>query len=516
MDRAVERISRAVRNREKIMIFGDYDVDGMSSTSLLILFFKHLGIHVSYYIPHRVDEGYGLNETAIRKIADEGANLLITVDCGVTSVREVDLANELAMDVIITDHHQVSETLPNACALLNPSMPECGYPFKHLAGVGIAFKLICALKDTFIKEGILDRKNEPNLKRSLDLVSLGTLADMVPLIGENHLLVRLGLEEMAKSRKVGLRALMNLGNFGTRPIADTDIGFFLAPRLNAIGRLHNAGLGVELLTTEDKNHAKEIAKMMDEENSKRQHLQARILGEVVALIESEVDLKKDKAIVLASEGWHQGVIGIVASKVVDRYNLPTILLNIEGDICQGSARSTPTFHVYEGLSRCRNLLLHFGGHKYAAGLALNVGNMQTFKNEFIRIAAEGLPIEPTDKVMQIDKVATLDQLYLESVEDILELGPFGPQYPYPKFLIKGVSFVSKPYLVGREKEHIRFEVSYKDRVIDGIGFSMSEKFKEIENGEGVYDIVVTPTVINRGEMFKIVQLRLCDFQPSKR
>ena len=515
MDKAIERISKAVRDKDKIIIFGDYDVDGMSSTSLLMIFFKHLNLPVSYYIPHRIDEGYGLNDAAIRKIAEDEIKLLITVDCGVTSVKEVNLANELGMDVIITDHHQVSETLPDAYALLNPSRPECGYPFKHLAGVGIAFKLICALKDAFIENGILNAKNEPNLKRSLDLVSLGTLADMVPLIGENHLLVRLGLQEMAKSRKVGLRALMNLGNFGSRPIADTDIGFFLAPRLNAIGRLHNAGLGVELLTTDDRHHAKEIAKMMDEENTKRQSLQARILGEVIDLIESEVDLEKDKAIVLASAGWHQGVIGIVASKVVERFNLPTILLNIEDEVCQGSARSTPNFHVYEGLSRCRDLLLHFGGHKYAAGLALRLENLEVFKKGFKSIAAEGLPLEPSDKILHIDNIASIEQIYLESVEEILELGPFGPQYPYPKILIKGVSFIGTPYFVGREKEHVRFEIGFKDTIIDGIGFGMSEKFKNVVGNDRKYDIVVTPTILNRGEMFKAIQLRLCDFHSSE-
>ena len=514
MDVAVDRIIRAIKDREQIVIFGDYDVDGMSSTSLLVNFFSSLNHPVSFYIPHRINEGYGLNSTAIKQFAEEGCTLLITVDCGVTSVSEVALASEHGIDVIITDHHQVSEDLPPAYALLNPSRKECGYPFKHLAGVGIAYKLVSALKDELVASGVIGIRDIPNLKRSLDLVSLGTLADMVPLIGENHLLVRFGLEEMAKSQKVGLRALMKLGNFGSRPIADTDIGFYIAPRLNAIGRLQNARMGVELLTTTDKKRAKEIAKKLDEENSKRQEIQNNMLQEVLSMVNKEVDLETDKAIVLASEGWHPGVIGIVASRVVEKFNLPTILLNIENGICRGSARSIPSFHIYNGLTNCKAMLMHFGGHKYAAGLTLDLSQLEKFRIDFIKIAGEGLPVEPQESVISIDARASIESLTPSLIEEIMELGPFGPQYPYPILLSEEVEFIGEPFFVGKRDEHVRFEVGDIDNGVDGIGFGVAEKYRERYKKDSKFDIVYSPALVVRNEMSKVVQIRLQDLCES--
>lgn len=514
MERAVERISRAIKEGEKVMIFGDYDVDGISATSLLFTFFRQLGLDVSYYIPHRVEEGYGLNVDAIKKFAREKYTLLITVDCGVTSVEEVEKASELGIDVIITDHHQVSQKLPPALALLNPAMPECKYPFKHLAGVGIAYKLISAIKTSLIESGKISAKDSPNLNRVLDLVALGTLADMVPLIGENHVLVKIGLEEMTKTRNVGLRALINLGNFSSKPIADVDIGFFIAPRLNAIGRLQNARLGVDLLTTDDKFVAREIAKKLEIENAKRQNIQNRILKEALSLIEREVDLENDKAIVFASKGWHPGVIGIVASKLVERFHLPTILLDIGDGAYRGSARSIPGFHIYECLAKCSDRLLYFGGHKYAAGLSLKESMMESFKAEFKKIAAESLSSKVIKPVLEIDSVVPLNRFNLNVVEDILELGPFGPQNPYPIFLARDVRFTEKPFFVGRENEHVKFEVELKNFRMDGIAYGMSRRFQGVDCTRGSFDIVFTPTIIARGGMSKTVQVKLHDFVAS--
>ncbi len=514
MKRAVSRVTRAIENKEKVVIFGDYDVDGISATSLLILFFRKLGLEVSFYIPHRVDEGYGLNNEAISKFAEDKVELLISVDCGVTSTKEVEYAGELGIDVIITDHHQVSEKLPPAYAVLNPVKSGCKYPFKYLAGVGIAFKLITAIRTHLVEKGVIAMRDAPNLKHMLDLVALGTLADMVPLIGENHILVKVGLEEMNKSKKIGLRALMNLGNFGSRPVADIDIGFFLAPRLNAIGRLQNAGLGVELLTTNDKFRAKEIAKRLDVENSKRQNIQSRILREVIPLVEKEVDLEKDKAIVLTSAGWHPGVIGIVASKVVEQYNLPTILLDAGENVCRGSARSIPSFHIYDSLAKCKDMLLYFGGHKYAAGLSLKSSMADRFKKEFRRIAAESLPAEKSIRVLEIDSVVPLSCFTRELVEDILELGPFGPQNRYPYFLSRMVKFPEEPYFVGRDNEHVRFEVESGGFRIDGIGYGLSKKFQELDTSAGLFDIVFIPSIVTRGGMSSITQIKLYDIRES--
>ncbi len=516
MEEAVERISRAIGKKEKIVVFGDYDVDGISATALLFRFFRTTGVDIACYIPHRIEEGYGLNAEAIRSFAKEKVALVITVDCGVTSVEEVELASKLGIDVIITDHHQVSQTLPSACALLNPVGPFCRYPFKHLAGVGIAFKLISALKTRLEKEGVISSKNVPGLKQWLDLVALGTLADMVPLVGENHTLVRLGLEVMTKSRIVGLKALMNLGNFGKRPLADSDIGFFLAPRLNAIGRLKSAGLGVELLTTTDRFRAKEIARLLEEENSKRQRIQDRILNEVLPRIESEVDLKQDKAIILASEGWHPGIIGIVASKIVERYHLPAILLDITDGVCKGSARSIPTFHIYNGLNQCRDLLLHFGGHKYAAGLSLKADMVEAFKTRFNKIASEMLSAENTARELKIDSVIPLDLLSPDMVEDIQSLGPFGQQNPYPLFLTRDVKFSEKPVFVGKAREHVMFEVENGSFRVNGIGYGMSNLFQSLDCENGAFDIVYMPTLTTKAGLSPGVQIKLYDIRPLRK
>jgi single-stranded-DNA-specific exonuclease len=515
MEEAVERILRAIRGKEKIVVFGDYDVDGISATALLFRFFRDIGVDISCYIPHRIEEGYGLNPKAIRSFAKEKVELVITVDCGVTSVEEVNLASTLGIDVIITDHHQVSQELPSACALLNPVGPFCRYPFKYLAGVGIAFKLVSALTARLEKEGVISSKNAPGLKQFLDLVALGTLADMVPLVGENHILVRLGLEVMTKSRIVGLKALMNLGNFGKRPLADSDIGFFLAPRLNAIGRLQNAGLGVELLTTTDRFRAKKIARLLEEENSKRQSIQDRILNEVLPRIEREVDLKKDKAVILASEGWHPGIIGIVASKIVERYHLPAILLDITDGVCKGSARSIPAFHVYNGLNQCRDLLLHFGGHKYAAGLSLKADMLEAFKTRFNKIAAEALSSEKTARELKIDSVIPLYLLSPDMVEDIQSLGPFGQQNPYPLFLSREVKFSEKPVFVGKAKEHVMFEVESGDFRVNGIGYGMSNLFQTLDCENDAFDIVYIPTLTTRAGLAPGVQIKLYDIRPSQ-
>ena len=513
MKEAVERVCRAVTERERIVIYGDYDVDGISATSLLILFFRDIGIDASFYIPNRIYEGYGLNEDAINQLAGEN-DLLITVDCGVSSLREVSLARQLGLDVIITDHHQVSLRLPPACAVLNPTRPDCEYPFKYLAGVGIAFKLVMGIHAALLERGIIKRSEAPNLKKYLDLVALGTLADMVPLTGENHTLVRIGLKEITTTKKVGLRALKNLGNFGEREVTSTDVTFYISPRLNAIGRLKNASLGVELLTTGDRFRAKEIARLLNAENSNRQDIQNRILHEVLEQVREKVDLKKDKAIVLASEGWHLGVIGIVASKVVDRYHMPTILLNIGDGVTRGSARSVPSFHIYNGLKVCEDKLLHFGGHKYAAGLSLKTEMIDDFRREFQKAVEIQVPSGIKKPTLEIDSEAQLAAFNTDTVEDIMELGPFGTANRQPLFLAKGIKFTGTPSFVGRAGEHVTFEVESDGGAIDGIGFGMSSSFKQNDVTNGSYDIVFTPILSTWRTMSKTVQLRLRDFRPS--
>ncbi len=515
MDTAVERVIHAIVNKEEVVIYGDYDVDGISSTSMLVSFFQSIGLPVSYYIPNRVKEGYGLNNEAITTLVERKFSLMITVDCGVTSFEEVRHAADLGMDVIITDHHQLSDDLPPATAIINPARKDCGYPFKNLAGVGIAFKLLDAVRTRLLEKGMIDQRKIPGTKHYLDLVALGTLADMVPLVGENHTLVRFGLKEMAKKHNSGLRSLINLRGANIKQVSATDVGFFIAPRLNAVGRLSNAALGVELLTTSDGNKAKEIARKLDEENSKRRAIQKRILDEVLKRIEKEVDLENDKAIILASEDWHPGVIGIVASKVVERFNLPTILMNVENGQCRGSARSIPKFHIYNCLNSCRDKLLHFGGHEYAAGLSMEVSKLEDFKSDFQQKASKSLSENERTISLDIDAEVPLNTFSPDMVDEILDLGPFGSSNPQPIFLSRRVSFIEEPFFVGKNGEHVRFEVGSNGHMLEGIAFSMAEQFKGVKITEGTYDIVFTPMINNYGGFSATIQLKLHDFCRAK-
>jgi len=316
------------------------------------------------------------------------------------------------------------------------------------------------------------------------------------------------------SKKVGLRALKNLGNFGNRPVNSTDVNFFLSPRLNAIGRLKSAALGVELLTTTDRFRAREIARLLDAENAHRQEIQNRILHEVLEQVRERVDVKNDKAIVLASQGWHPGVIGIVAAKVVDRYHMPTVLLNIDDDVSRGSARSVPSFHIYNGLKVCEDKLLHFGGHKYAAGLSLKTERIDEFRREFQKAVEFQVPSGISKPTLEIDSEAQLASFNADTVEDIMEVGPFGTSNRQPLFLAKGIKFAGRPSFIGREGEHVTFEVESDGGAIDGIGFGMSGSFRQNDVTIGSYDIVFTPMLAARGAMSKSVQLRLRDFRPS--
>ena len=351
MDKAVNRILSALENKEKIIIYGDYDVDGITSTSILFLFLKENGAIVDYYIPNRMEEGYGLNLEAINKIKDKGTDLIITVDTGITAVNEVALAKELGMDVIITDHHECQAEVPQAYAVIDPKQEDCSYPFKLLAGVGVSFKLIQALAKKL--------NNENSICKYMDIVSVGTVADIVPLIDENRILVKKGFEDIPNTQNIGLDALLKVSGYKGGPVTTGLIGFALGPRLNASGRIGDAKRGIELLITNDKEKAKMIADELNEENKNRQAMEQEIFNEAISLIEKEFDIKNTKVIVIAGEGWHQGVIGIVASKIVEKYYRPTILLTIEDGIAKGSARSVEGFNIFEALCESSQFLTKF-------------------------------------------------------------------------------------------------------------------------------------------------------------
>ncbi len=489
MAEAVHRLTHSLRHQESIVIYGDYDVDGITATAVLSWFFRDIGVPVPYYLPHRMREGYGLNAEAVRKLAAQGTHILITVDCGITGHQEVQLARRLGMDVIVTDHHQVPPTLPDAVAVLNPHQSECGYPAKELAGVGVAFKLVMALRGRLHREGRWAGK-APNLRRHLDLVALGTIADIAPLHGENRILVKHGLEELTRSQKLGVQTLKRVTHLAEQTIGPRQVGFTLAPRLNAAGRLAAARAGVELLLAEDAEQAEQLALYLDSVNRQRQLVQAQIYAEAKATVEADGGADGRWAIVLASEHWHPGVVGIVASKLVEEYGRPTVLIGLEGEIGKGSGRSIAAFHLYDALVACRELLVGFGGHEHAAGLRIHREQVPRFEESLNRLAREQLTRVDCTPLLPIDAEVRLQEIDEPLLQFIEQLEPFGEGNPQPMLLARGVELAGTPTLVGQEQQHLQLTFRQDDMRVRSIGFGMGQRLAQVKTG--VLDIVFTP------------------------
>ena len=468
MKEGVERVQKALHNKEKIAIYGDYDVDGITSTSILLMFLKSAGVNVSYYIPERIAEGYGLNADAISKLAERGVALLITVDCGISDHPEVKLAKELGMDVIVTDHHEVPDYLPPAYAIINPKQSGCPFPFKNLAGVGVAFNFIIALRATLRDEGFWKEKEVPNLKEYLDLVALGTIADVVPLVDENRIFVKYGLMELTASTKPGIIALKEISGLNDVPINAGMVGYRLAPRINAAGRVGKGVDGVRLLTSESYDEAASIAKLLDDGNKERQGLEEVILREATGMVESGL-ISDRKSIVLASESWHPGVIGIVASRIAEKYYRPTVMIAIKDGVGKGSARSIHSFMLYEGLKECSHLLNEFGGHDYAAGLSINEENIEKFRDAFERVASNKLSDEDMVPEMDIDATMDLNDVTEGLVNELDNLAPFGEANPEPLLCSTGLG-IADCKVVGNN--HLKMRVKQGRTVRDAIGFGM--------------------------------------------
>jgi len=475
MDRVVGRVIKALRSDEKIVIFGDYDADGITATALLVEFFKSLGKHADYYIPHRLEEGYGISLSALEKIHHDGVKLIITVDCGISSVEEVEAATRMGMDVIITDHHEPPEILPRAYAILNPCLKDSGYPFTGLAGVGVALKLAQG-----VLAGLDGKDNagpgiDPRLIEYLDLVALGTIADVVPLRGENRILVKHGLHLLKEGRRLGIRKLKDVALVNGKTFTSTTIGFQMAPRLNASGRLGKAGVGVRLLTTDDPEEAAAIAEELDGMNRDRQKIEEVILDEARSIILSEMD-DDSSTIVLSSDMWHQGVIGIVASKLVEEFYKPTVLISMNDDMGKGSARSIHAFHLYNGLDLCSRHLEGFGGHKYAAGLSIKRENLGPFKKDFESLVSGSLTPEDFIPSIKIDAELTIGELDWRLYEELSALDPYGAGNPEPVLEARRVE-VLYPKLVG--KNHVRMRMAQDGSVINSIGFNMGDIYQSL-------------------------------------
>lgn len=476
MDRAVDRIERAISSGERIAVYGDYDVDGITATALLVRYLRWRGASVEYYIPHRIEEGYGLSIAGMNSLRERGAELVITCDCGVTAVDEIDAATSIGMDVIVTDHHEPGEKLPSATALLDPKRSDGDYPDPTLAAVGVAFKLCEAL------ERAAGRGRETVLG-ALDLVALGTIADLVPVVGENRALIRYGLDRMGRTRNVGLRALLEQTDLaGERPSA-WQVGFVLAPRINAIGRMDAAERGVALLLTDDPGEAERIADRFEEINSDRRAADRQLLEEALEMVERTCRPERDRAIVLAGERWHPGVIGIVASRVVERFHRPTILISLGPDgRGRGSARSVSGFHLLEALTACRDHLDAYGGHRYAAGLAIRREAVDPFREAFLRHADATLRPEQLVPSLTVDLALDLDAIDPDFYHGLCRFAPYGPGNPEPVLAIGGLSPRGYPRLVG--EDHLKMTVAGAGRTLDTIGFHLGPLLQELDLGRG--------------------------------
>jgi single-stranded-DNA-specific exonuclease len=439
MGEAVAAVERAIASGALIRIYGDYDVDGVCATAMLVRALGGLGANVDWYIPHRIDEGYGVNEEAVRQAHAEGVGLLITVDCGSTAVKEVTLARELGMEVVVTDHHQPHAEMPPA-PTLNPWRPDCAYPFKELAGVGVAFKLVSAIaRARGLPEGAE--------YRFLDLVCLGTVGDVVPLLGENRLFVRHGLLRMPKSKKVGVLALLAAsrvsGEVGARQVA-----FGLAPRINAAGRMEHAQAAVELLLTQDSAEAKRLAAGLCEQNDRRRAEEQQTLEQAEEMVAREVDLSREKVLVLASEGWHPGVIGIVASRLVERYHRPALLVALSDGMGKGSGRSIAALNLWEALQECAPVLTRFGGHRFAAGFGIEAARVDELRRRVNEVADSRLTMDDLVREIAGDAEAQVSELTIDAVSELNQLEPCGMGNPTPLLITRGLRVTEVTQLSG--------------------------------------------------------------------
>lgn len=498
MDKAVERILNALRENEKIMVYGDYDVDGITATSLLYLILNKLGARVSYYLPNRLVEGYGLSVEGIKEASAQDVSLIVSVDTGVTAVDEVEHARSLGIDCILTDHHEPGEILPDAVALVNPKLKERPYSGGELSGVGVAFKLAQALYRRL-------QQDEAELEEHLDLVALGTSADIVPLVGENRILTKFGIRQISRTTKPGLKSLAFVSGLMGREIGTGQVVFILAPRINAIGRLGDAHLAIKLLTTKDERLASEIARKLDKENQRRKNIDEKTLNDALQQIQTVADLEHDRAIVLASEGWHQGVVGIVASRLVEKFHLPTVMIAIDNGEGKGSARSIPGFHLCDALRECEDLLLRYGGHKYAAGLTISPDNIDAFRERLKEVSGRMLSDDDLVAKLYIDSEIELSQIDNECLDIIETFAPFGPQNMRPVFLTRNCEILGQPYCVG--KNHLKMKVRKGDAVLDIIGFGFGEWARKLSGRGSLVDLVYV-IEYNSWEGHTRIQLRL--------
>jgi len=478
MGAAVERVCRAVDDREPVLIYGDYDVDGLAGTALLTDFLRRLSADVANYIPHRLEEGYGLNMPAVEQAAADGIRLLITVDCGVRDTEIIARANDLSMETIVTDHHEPGESLPPALAVVNPKRADSAYPFRDLAGVAVAFKLAEAVVDArgLAKAGFI--------RGYLDLVALGTVADVVPVLGENRVLTRYGLDCLRHTRKTGLRSLIRVAGYEGKPLDPFAVGFALGPRLNATGRMDTAERALRLLLSADRTETDRLAEELDAANQDRRAEEARIVQQAIEMVEREVDLDRDRVLVLSDPGWHPGVVGIVAARVRERAYRPTFVLCEDEGIARGSCRSVEGFDISQALYAVRGLLTRYGGHAMAAGVELPLSKLDEFREAINAYAHESMDAELLTPIVWLDQVLEPEDVDLALCNELAKLMPFGTGNPEPTFGCRGAK-VEQMRRVG-DGSHLKLRLSGRTaRLVEGIAFGLGEMAERLQLGDRV-------------------------------
>ena len=514
---AADRIHAALCDKRRIVIYGDYDADGMTATALLLRCLRLAGGDVGYYVPNRLDEGYGLNDDALRRLAEEGTSVVISVDCGITSVAEAQTARELGLELIISDHHQPAEDLPDAL-LVHPRLPGHAYPFDALCGAGIAFKLAWAICQR-VSQG--KRVTEPlrdYLLAALGLAALGTVADVVPLIDENRILVKHGLLSLKSRPTAGIAQLLEISGLSEKSqLGSEDLGFVLAPRLNAAGRLGQAQLGVELLVTEDDSRARALAEYIQELNDNRLHLERSIYLSASKQIKERFDPTQDAALVLADRGWHQGVIGIVAGRLAEKHQRPVVMISLDslgGSVGTGSARTAAGLNLNEALTACGEHLLQYGGHAAAAGLRIDQQHIEAFRCHFCDHVEQSLDAQARVAELTIDAETTLAELTLNAVQQMERLAPFGAGNPRPLLCASSVQLSGPPQPLGKGDRHLSARVQQHGTRLRALAFNRAEWMPDLVAQTGRLDIAFRP-VINEFRGRRTVELHLDDWRPSR-
>ncbi|HEX3045041.1 MAG TPA: single-stranded-DNA-specific exonuclease RecJ [Bacillota bacterium] len=503
MERAVQRIKQAIQNKERILIYGDYDVDGISSVALMIrVLARYLPGNLLYYIPKRLEEGYGLHLNSLEKAISKEIDLIITVDCGISAALEAAYLKTKGIDLIITDHHEPPPSLPEAYAILNPKIPNSGYPFSQLAGVGVTYKLLQALGTGADLPDLAGR-----LSDNMDLVALGTIADIVPLLEENRVLVKYGLEKIQKTGNLGLQSLIQSAGLKDKELNCSHIGYILAPRINAAGRIGNPNLGLKLLLTNEPTLALELAQELEKANKTRQEIENQVWQEAQQQIEGCPRMLEDHALVLFGEGWHIGVIGIVASKLVEQYHKPVILIGLDGEEGRGSGRSIPGFNLFEAINECSQFLTRFGGHEFAAGISIERSQIPSFTQAFLQLTRERIMKEALNPILVIESLVDFNQLTLGLARELEKLAPYGSANPVPILGCRSLDLIGYKN-VGENGKHLKVKISNKQITREGIGFNLGLVNQELASAREV-DVAFSLEE-NNWNGFTQVQLNLKD------